>query len=103
MTQIKHRGGLKTSETYQGIPVHAANGVHEPVTNLLLERLPRGARVADLGAGHGALTRRLRDNDFKVTAFDLDCSDWLVEDVACYHCDFNGALDAVAQHGTFDA
>lgn len=103
MAQVKHRGGLETEETYRGVPVHAAPGVHAAVLALLLERLPAGAKVADLGAGHGALSLRLSDAGFRVAAFDLDCADWRAQDVACHECDLNEPLDLLLQQGPFDA
>jgi cyclopropane fatty-acyl-phospholipid synthase-like methyltransferase len=100
---VKHRGGLQTEEHYRGVPVHAAANVHHEIVELLRRRLPPGARVADVGAGHGALSLRLRDSGFAVAAFDLDCSDWLVPDVACHSCDVNESLGAIAAEGPFDA
>src|SRR5437660_9120016 len=85
--RIKHRNDAQTEHKYKGIPCHAASGVHELVVELLQERLPRGARIADVGAGHGALSARLDDAGFKVTAFDLDCKGWLAKDVICHDCD----------------
>jgi hypothetical protein len=103
MTATKHRGGFDTSEKYNGIPVHAFPGVHGVVADLLVQQLSPGARIADLGAGHGALSQRLHDAGFEVKAFDLDCSDWQAGAVECFPCDLNGALDEVAAKGPFDA
>jgi SAM-dependent methyltransferase len=103
MTAARHRGGLETSEKYKGISVHAFPGLHALVAQLLLERLPAGARVADLGAGHGALSQRLTDSGFDVRAFELDCSDWQATAVECVTCDLNGTLTDVAKRGPFDA
>jgi SAM-dependent methyltransferase len=103
MNEIKHRGAFDTLEKYRGVPVHAAQGVHEAVVSLLAARLKAGAKVADLGAGHGALSLRLQDQGWDVTAFDLDCSDWLVQSVPCHQCDLNNPLDSVARYGPFDA
>ncbi len=100
---LRHRGGLQTRQNYRGIPIHAATDVHEFVAALLAQRLAPGARVADIGAGHGALSRRLRDAGFSVVAFDLDCTDWLAEDVVCHQCDVSDSLDGVATEGPFDA
>lgn len=103
MTEMRHRGGSDTAEKYQGIPVHAFPGVHQTVAELLASRLPPGARIADLGAGQGALSQRLHDSGFAVAAFDLDCSDWIPTDVACEPCDLEGDLAEVARRGPFDA
>lgn len=103
MNVTVHRGGFDTDEKYRGVPVHAFSGVHEAVASVLEQRLPRGARIADLGAGHGALSLRLQDRGFNVIAFDLDCGDWQAKGVDCYQSDLNAPLDAVAAKGPFDA
>lgn len=103
MRSTQHRGGFDTSENYEGIPVHAFPGVHATVSELLARRLAPGARIADLGAGHGALSQRLHDAGFEVNAFDLDCSDWQAGAVPCVTCDLDGELDEVATQGPFDA
>jgi SAM-dependent methyltransferase len=103
MTETRHRGGSDTAEKYQGIPVHAFPGVHQTVADLLKARLPAGGRIADLGAGHGALSQRLHDAGYSVAAFDLDCGDWVPTDVACEPSDLNGDLEEIARRGPFDA
>jgi SAM-dependent methyltransferase len=100
---MKHRGGLNTREKYRGVPVHAAEGVHQAIVAELAERFPLGAKVADLGAGHGALSLRLHDAGFDVVAFELDCSEWQAPGVPCHQCDLNDPLDAVVRCGAFDA
>ena len=100
---IKHRNDAQTDQCYKGIPFHAASGVHEVVTELLRERLTRGAKIADIGAGHGALSARLHDAGFEVTAFDLDCKDWLAKNVICHECDMNDSLELLAAYGPYKA
>lgn len=94
---------MQTQQNYRGVPIHAAMNVHEAIADLLQQRLASGAKIADVGAGHGALSLRLHDAGFAVTAFDLDCSDWLVPDVACHSCDVNESLGAIAAQGPFHA
>jgi Methyltransferase domain len=77
--------------------------VHEVLTKLLCERLPRGAKIADVGAGHGALSARLHDAGFEVVAFDLDCKEWLANDVTCRECDMNDSLELLAADGPYKA
>ena len=100
---VKHRNDAQTDQCYKGIPFHAANGVHEVVTELLRERLTRGAKIADIGAGHGALSARLHDAGFEVTAFDLDCKDWLAKNVICHECDMNDSLERLTAYGPYKA
>jgi hypothetical protein len=100
---IKHRGGSTTTEMYKGIPVHAAPGVHAAAVDLVRAYVGEGARVADLGAGQGALSQRLHDAGFAVTAIDVSNSDWKSQDVACTVCDLDGDWSDVKALGTFDA
>ncbi len=103
MPEMTHRGGLHTLQNYRGIPIHAAKDVHQKVCELLSQCLPPGAKVADIGAGHGALSLRLHDSGFKVASFDLDCSDWLISELSCQQCDVNGSLDPIAAQGPYEA
>ncbi|MEO2026444.1 MAG: methyltransferase domain-containing protein [Fuerstiella sp.] len=102
---MRHRGSETTEDGYRGIPADAATGVHEAVVDSLKEILPSGGRVADIGAGRGALSLRLADAGFEVVAFDLDNADWSVPDMQCYEVDVNtsAGLQAVASRGPYDA
>lgn len=103
MNIIRHRGGQETEDSYRGIPIHAAAGVHAKVAELLAGRLPALGRVADLGAGHGALSLRLHDAGFLVEAFDFDVQNWPLREVPCRRFDLNESLQAVRQFGPFEA
>jgi len=103
MSAMTHRGGMQTHQNYRGVPIHAADNVHEVIAALLKQRLPKGARVADIGAGHGALSLRLQDMGFDVKAFDLDCSDWMLDSMLCRQCDVNESIGPVVKEGPYDA
>lgn len=103
MVDISHRGGQNTEENYKGIPIHAAKGVHEKVKDILVAALKMGDRVADVGAGHGALSKRLQDAGFKVNAFDFDSSDWPLQEIPCYFCDANQSMDGIRDKGPYAA
>jgi SAM-dependent methyltransferase len=71
----------KESEVYTGILVHADAGVHSEVAELVSSIAGRGARVLDVGAGEGALTKRLLDAGYAVSAVEADVSQWRVPEV----------------------
>jgi len=85
--RIVHRS--ETGLDYQGLPMHVPPGVHEGVLELLTEHLPAPARILDLGAGSGALTRRLLDTGYAVHAADMDLQGWSVLDVRVTQVDLN--------------
>lgn len=59
---------------YKGLPIHAAPGLHEYVTDVIQKYLKKGATIIDLAAGSGALSLRLMDLGYQVEAADY-CSD----------------------------
>lgn len=70
---ITHRAA--TGREFNGIPVHAAGGVHEHCEEIVRGRCAPGASVLDVGAGSGALSARLLAAGFRVESADLDPSD----------------------------
>lgn len=103
MQSVKHKGSGDTRENYKGIPIHAAKGVHQGIGEILQQRLPPGSRVADLGAGDGALSLRLRDLGFEVVAFDLDISGWKLKELPCFQADLDRDLSVLDAKGPFAA
>jgi SAM-dependent methyltransferase len=73
MTTI-HRGGH--GRFYRDLPIHAAEGVHEYAHTLLTREVPHGSSILDVGAGSGALSQRLSDAGYVVTAADFDLRDY---------------------------
>lgn len=98
--------GRKPLEYYKGLLVKADLGLHEQIAECVQSRAPAGATVLDLGAGEGALSARLRDMGYRVTAADKDAENFKVSDVAFSPINFDSreAMDHfVAAHvNTFD-
>jgi cyclopropane fatty-acyl-phospholipid synthase-like methyltransferase len=103
MEDVKHRGSKNTEENYKGIPIHAAKGVHEVVAEILNAKLQKGARVADIGAGDGALSLRLFDRGFDVVAFDFDNSTWEVNEIPCVVADVEMDIERISEMGPYKA
>src|SRR5262245_28978117 len=61
----------KGRHTYKGLTVHAFPGLHDFVAERIVEVLSPGAAILDLGAGSGAMSARLADLGFAVTAMDV--------------------------------
>lgn len=99
MSDRVHRS--TTGRSYEGVQIHAGPGVHEAALEMLRERVPAGARVADLGSGSGALALRMQDAGFDVTAVDRDVSG-TPERVPRLEADLNQGVPGLARC-SFDA
>jgi cyclopropane fatty-acyl-phospholipid synthase-like methyltransferase len=64
--------GKKKSQYYNGLLIKADLGLHEQIAQMILEKVPRGGKILDLGAGEGALSERLSDLGYQVVAADKD-------------------------------
>lgn len=99
--------GPKRLERYEGLVVKADTGLHDQVAAELHEALPPPARVLDLGAGQGALSARLRDLGYDVTAVDVEEDEFAAPRVSFVVVDFNDAAAVAAfadsHRETFDA
>lgn len=61
-----------TGRLYKGLLEHAAAGLHGAVMErILADGAKPGCRILELGCGSGALTRRLVEHGFNVTAVDI--------------------------------
>jgi len=89
---------------YAGLPIHADSPeVHERAVELLEKHAGKNARVLDLGAGAGALSRRLVDRGFQgVEAAELRVDCFAVPGVLVHPLDLNEPW-AGKLHGAFDA
>lgn len=98
------RRGDDGLETYRGLVSHALPGLHADVVRSLVQAGVRGegARALDLGAGQGALSRRLVDAGFVVTACDYVSENFAARDPAIdfrqvdLNQDFGAALAELA-------
>lgn len=94
----------KQLEYYRGILIHADTGLHDQAAALFRQYVPVGSTVLDVGAGAGALSQRLSDLGYAVTALDVDPAKWVPKDIPFVVLNLNvgvsgsitGEFDAVA-------
>lgn len=106
-------GNRKTSKTrpatgeYGGLHIYGPPGIHEDIFERVAHYLPKGSRIADIGAGAGAFSMRLLDAGYEVAAFDLVPENFRLEGVRCVRCDLadEASMDSVISgfRGYFDA
>lgn len=81
--------GRKPLDYYKGLLIKADLGLHAQITAILKHELMPGASIMDLGAGEGALSRRLMDQGFRVTAADVDPESFRCAEVPFTKVDFD--------------
>lgn len=97
--------GGSSLDQYRGIPIFAAPGLHELAARQLAAARPpdAGVRVLELGAGGGAMSQRLHDLGYAVTASDLFAERFQPHDRIAFHAlDLNRDF-AVTLPRRFDA
>lgn len=68
--------GEKKPQYYKNLLIRADLNLHEQIFDIFTNKLPQGAKILDLGAGRGALAKRLTDGGFKVVALDSNEQDF---------------------------
>lgn len=81
--------GNKKLQYYNGILIKADLGLHEQLEKKLTEVLPNNSEVLDVGAGEGALSERLSDAGFNVTALDINAEDFKSKKAKFCQINFN--------------
>jgi SAM-dependent methyltransferase len=87
---------------YKGLPIYAAPGLHEAASTLLGGAVAPGSRVLEFGAGSGAMSLRLADAGYAVTASDLFRESFKPDHIPFVAADLNGLFAAQWPLG-FDA
>lgn len=64
--------GKKTAQFYKKLLIKADLGLHDQIALAIKDKVPSGCRILDFGAGEGALSERLFDMGYKITAADKD-------------------------------
>ena len=88
--KISQRANLMTAPQYKGIPINAMEGCHEKVSQLVVDNVAnKRDLILDIGAGNGALSKRLIDLGYSVLPFELDTSEWMLDSVECIEADID--------------
>lgn len=78
------------SQSYKGLPIHALPGLHEFMFSKLALFTPIGGSVLDVAAGSGAMSLRLKDAGYGVTATDYVTDNFrLHESISFFKADLN--------------
>lgn len=82
--------GRASNVTYKGLAIHAWPGLHEYAFEQLRQHVPAGASVLELAAGSGAMSLRLSDAGYRVTATDYVPENFrLADSIPFFSCDLN--------------
>lgn len=81
--------GKKTPEFYKSLLIKADLGLHEQIAESIGKKMPKGSKILDFGAGEGALSERLFDLGYKVTAADKDAENFKSKSCEFYPINFD--------------
>ncbi len=81
--------GNKKPGYYKNFLMKADPLLHKQVSDIISRHLPAGSSVLDLGAGEGALSQRLQDIGYHVTAADMDRNQFKPSDIPFFQVNFN--------------
>jgi 2-polyprenyl-3-methyl-5-hydroxy-6-metoxy-1,4-benzoquinol methylase len=96
IVDLFRRAAASTKESgnqYDGLTIYAVEGLHRFIADRLKEFVLPGGRVLDLGAGSGAISARLCDMGFSVTAVDIVADNFRLHGrVPFYTVNLNGSF-----------
>jgi cyclopropane fatty-acyl-phospholipid synthase-like methyltransferase len=99
--------GKKKAEFYKDLLIRADLGLHEQIAKAVARNVTAGSKILDLGAGEGALSARLADMGYTVTAADKDKENFKCSTAVftCIDFDVKGDLDNFVEQNLdcFDA
>lgn len=81
--------GNKSVKYYKNLLIKADLGLHEQVAEKIQEVLKPKSKILDLGAGEGAMSKRLTDLNYEVVSIDVNKDEFKCEEATFYQVDFN--------------
>lgn len=92
------------TQDYRDLPIYAYEDIHLAAADVARDYFAPGGKLLDLGAGAGALSRRLTDAGFAVTAFDYATDNFRLHgQVPFVRADLNGDFAASVPPASVDA
>ena len=98
----KSAAGSAGENSYKGLRIHALPGLHDFIAGVATEYLRPGAPLLDLAAGTGAMSLRMQDLGFNVTATDYVPENFKLTTVPFAQSDLNENFSS-AYAARFDA
>lgn len=81
--------GNKSAGYYKELRIKADRGLHEAISVVIQNNVPKGGRILDFGAGEGALSERIADLGYEVVAVDINEEDFKSKMAKFIKLDFN--------------
>lgn len=92
---------------YKGLLIKADLGLHDQIADRLCSEVKKHGEILDFGAGEGALSARLSDLGYRVTAADMDSDNFKCKEANFFKLNFNSSVEiesfVTANEGRFDA
>jgi len=83
-----------TGNSYKGLRIHALSGLHEFIAHKAVEHFEPGATLLDIAAGTGAMSLRMQDLGFKVSATDYVPENFKLGSIPFIQADLNEAFSS---------
>lgn len=85
--------GRKVPEYYENLLIKADKGLHDQIASMIQIYTNPGVRLLDFGAGEGALSLRLANLGYHVTAVDMEEQLFKAKGIEFRRIDFNNPLE----------
>jgi 2-polyprenyl-3-methyl-5-hydroxy-6-metoxy-1,4-benzoquinol methylase len=83
--------GNKSLQYYKNLLIRADLGLHEQAAKKIQEILKPNCKILDLGAGEGAMSKRLIDMNYEVVSIDVNKEEFNCKEATFYQVDFNSS------------